>query len=116
MTQKQLDAYETTIYHLKQSGVDVAREEREIACRRMINSCLCYGTGFFEKFRHWTYPDGYAFKSYADSYIRDLGEETVYKLYDEQKADFAKATVNKNVCTDSEGVSYNSIIWEDERG
>ena len=47
MTQKQLDAYETTIYHLKQSGVDVAREEREIACRRMINSCLCYGTGFF---------------------------------------------------------------------
>lgn len=115
MTQKQLDAYKAKIRLLKQSGVDVAREEKEISCRQTINSCLCYGTNFFEKFRHWVWPNGYAFESYADSYIKDLGEETVKRLYNEQKADFAKATVVKDVVTDSEGVSYNSIIWEDEK-
>ncbi len=36
------------------------------------------------------------------------------ELFDEQKADFDKAVVFHNVYEDSEGISYNSIKWEDE--
>lgn len=74
---------------------------RELDCREMINSCLCYGSSFFES-------------RYSDPYIQELGREKVFELFNEQKADFDKAIVLHNVYEDSEGVSYNSIKWEDE--
>jgi len=74
---------------------------RELDCREMINSCLCYGSSFFES-------------RYSDPYIQELGRERVLELYNEQKVDFDKAIVLHNVYEDSEGVSYNSIKWEDE--
>ena len=74
---------------------------RELDCREMINSCLCYGTDFFNS-------------RYKDRYIKDLGEQRVFELYNEQKKDFDKAIVLHNVYEDGEGVSYNSIQWEDE--
>ena len=74
---------------------------RELDCREMINSCLCYGSSFFES-------------RYSDPYIQELGRERVLELFNEQKADFDKAIVLHNVYEDSEGVSYNSIKWEDE--
>lgn len=73
----------------------------ELDCRDMINSCLCYGTDFLNS-------------RYSERYINELGREKVEQLYKEQKADFDKATVNYNVHTDSEGVTYNSIRWEDD--
>jgi len=74
---------------------------KELSCREMINSCLCYGYDFLKS-------------RYSKSYIEELGEERVLDLYNEQKADFAKATVSHDVYQDSEGVSYNSIKWADE--
>lgn len=74
---------------------------RELDCRDMINSCLIYGTKFLET-------------RYSEKYIKELGEKRVLELYNEQKADFDKAIVFHNVYEDSEGVSYNSIKWEDE--
>lgn len=74
---------------------------RELDCREMINSCLCYGTDFLNS-------------RYKDRYIKDLGEQRVIELYNEQKKDFDKAIVLHNVYEDGEGVSYNSIQWEDE--
>lgn len=74
---------------------------KELDCRDMINSCLCYGYEFIES-------------SYSESYIKELGKEKVIEIYNEQKADFDKAMVFHNVYEDSEGVSYNSIKWEDE--
>ena len=74
---------------------------RELDCREMINSCLCYGRSFLES-------------RYSEPYIQELGREKVFELYNEQKTDFDKATVYHNVYEDSEGCSYNSIKWEDE--
>lgn len=74
---------------------------RELDCREMINSCLCYGTDFLNSI-------------YKDRYIAELGVERVSQLYNEQKNDFEKAIVYHDVFEDSEGVSYNSIQWNDE--
>lgn len=74
---------------------------RELDCRDMINSCLCYGYDFLNS-------------SYSNPYIIELGIDRVKQLYKEQKEDFDKATVLHNIGTDSEGNSYNSIVWADE--
>ncbi len=74
---------------------------RELDCREMINSCLCYSTDFINS-------------HYKDDYIKDLGEQRVIELYNEQKKDFEKAIVIHDVGQDGEGNSYNSIQWEDE--
>lgn len=82
--------------------------ECELACREMINSCLAYGS--IRDFWRVNYRG----HSYADSYVRRLGKEKVVELAEEQESDFAKATVLHDVYTDSEGVTYNSVIWADE--
>ena len=74
---------------------------RELDCRDMINSCLCYGQNFIES-------------RYSNPYIKELGKERVLELYNEQKADFDKAKVLYNVGKDSEGTTYNSVRWADE--
>lgn len=77
------------------------RLHRELDCREMINSCLCYGSNFLES-------------RYSEPYIQNLGRERVIEIYNEQKIDFDKAIVLHNVYEDVEGVTYNSIKWEDE--
>ena len=77
------------------------RLHRELDCRDMINSCLCYGSSFLES-------------CYSEPYIQELGKERVIELYNEQKTDFDKAIVFHNVYENSELCSYNSIKWEDE--
>lgn len=74
---------------------------RELDCREMINSCLCYNTDFLNS-------------RYKDDYIKDLGKQRVIELYNEQKEDFDKAIVIRSAYQDDEGNSYNSIQWEDE--
>ena len=78
-------------------------EYEELNCREMINSCLCYG-------------EMYNFYGHYDKhYIKTLGEERVKELIAEQTEDFKKATVIRDVHTDSEGVSYNRVVWADEQ-
>lgn len=74
---------------------------KELDCREMINSCLCYGYDFINT-------------NFSEPYIKELGKERVMELYNEQKDDFNKAIVFHNVYEDSEGCSYNSIKWKDE--
>lgn len=74
---------------------------RELDCREMINSCLCYGDDFLKS-------------RYSKPYIQDIGKERVIEIYNEQKADFDKAIVLHDIYQDGEGVSYNSIKWADE--
>lgn len=80
------------------------RLDRELWCIEMINSILIYH-GSRDIMNN----------EYLDKYIEELGVETVAKLVKEQIKDFKKATVLKNVCTDCEGLPYNSIIWADEQ-
>lgn len=50
---------------------------KELDCREMINSCLCYGIDFLKS-------------EYKDDYIKDIGEDRVKEIYNEQLEDFKK--------------------------
>lgn len=78
----------------------------------MINSCLCYDgiQGFWKEHDSWF--EGRT--SYAATFVKELGLSRVQELVKEQEEDFSKAVVRRGVHTDSEGVTYNSIIWEDD--
>ena len=65
------------------------RLHRELDCRDVINSCLCYGSSFLES-------------RYSEPYIRELGKERVIEFYNEQKTDFDEVIVFHNVYEDSE--------------
>lgn len=74
---------------------------KELDCREMINSCLCYRRNFLES-------------HYSEPYIKKLGKEKVIELFNEQKSDFDKATMLYNIGEDAEGNTYHSIKWADE--
>ncbi len=74
---------------------------KELDCRDMINSCLCYGYNFLES-------------DYSKPYIKELGKDKVLELYNEQKIDFDKSILFRNVYESKDGCVYNSIKWHDE--
>ncbi len=72
----------------------------EMTCRSMIVSCLIYGNNIYGS-------------RYVMEYIDILGEQRVLELCKEQEEYFnTKCKVVENVYTDSEGLSYNSLIEE----
>ncbi len=108
MTDREIKAMEKTLPKWENGVPPVLTPQQEIlqeslSCRDMINSILCY---------HGT--NNIMNNPYLKRYIESLGTILVSQLVDEQIKDFSKATVIQNVHTDSEGCSYNSIIWGDE--
>jgi hypothetical protein len=108
MTDKQIEQAKKTLPKWEAGKKTIYTPEQEqlkneLWCREMINSILCYDG-----------PRNIMSNRYLYDYIKKLGIDTVQRLCDEQIEDFNKAVVRRNVCTDSEGVSYNSIIWADE--
>lgn len=83
-------------------------EEREIRTIEMIHSILTYSEP-----ERWT-VDIVLSDEYMKKYIDELGEEKVAELIANEIEDYKKATVNKNVHTDMEGVSYNSVTFADD--
>lgn len=80
-------------------------EEAEANFRNMIMSCLTYGDNIFTSISMWTG------KPYADEYIDILGYEKAMEIYNDQKRYFDECCmVEKDVYTDSEGVTYNRLI------
>lgn len=116
MTHKEIEAAKATLPRgLEKPWKDWTDEQRrlynELSCREMIDSCLTYeGIEGFWRECEWRFGD----KSYAAPHVRALGLERVKELVAEQEADFAKAKVSRDVFTDSEGVTYNSVRWGDE--
>ena len=85
----------------------------EMSLREMIMSCLTYGEDIFtsvcinacSKYYH---------RPYAEEYIDILGYDRVMEIYNDQKEYFdTKCRVEKNVYTDCEGITYNSLIEEE---
>ena len=119
MTQKEIDRAKATrpsLFEYNTWTDEQKRLDNEISCREMINSCLIYhgeqsGWDVFWEENEWRLGD----KSYAAPHVRALGRERVEELFNEQLADFRKATVHQDVFTDSEGLSYNSIEWADDK-
>lgn len=116
MTQKQIDAARKTLpgymeLPWKDWTPEQKRLDQELDCREMINSCLTYGgiDGFWQECE-WREGD----KSYAARFIRELGRKRVEELAEEQQADFSKARIFHGVYEDSEGCSYNGVVWHDE--
>ena len=88
MTGKQIEAAKKSLPRFNNRTPQDNRIDDELSCREMINSCLIYGnpTAFYDE-------NTGEFREYARRYVNDLGEETVKRLWNEQLADFAKATV-----------------------
>ena len=79
--------------------------QNKIDCLSMIDSNLIYGDRFWQIQNNW---DGQY--SYADTYIKKIGEDNVRELYNARKEYFRHhVRVHTDVHTDCEGVSYNSI-------
>ena len=109
MTDKQIKEMEKTLPRWKNGVPPVLTPQQKIlqeslSCRDMINSILCY---------HGT--NNIMNNPYLKKYIESLGTILVSLLVEEQTQDFSKATVLKKINTDSEGCSYNRIIWHDEQ-
>lgn len=109
MTDKQIKEMEKTLPRWENGEPPILTPQQEIlqeslSCRDMINSILCY---------HGT--NNIMNNPYLKKYIESLGTILVSLLVEEQTQDFSKATVLQNVLTDSEGCSYNRIIWHDEQ-
>lgn len=82
-------------------------EEEELSCISMLHSILTYSNDHsIEKVMS---------DRYLQSYINELGEQRVRELAQQEIEEFANATINRNVHTDSEGVSYNSVTFRDDK-
>lgn len=97
------------------SRIDVPYEEwtdeqkeldRKIACIEMIHSILTYDD--------IKSADDVMQNKYMQRYIEELGETKVKELVEQEIEEFKSATINKDVYTDSEGVTYNSVTFKDE--
>lgn len=85
----------------------------EMSLREMIMSCLTYGNDIFTSVCINGCSE-YYHRPYADKYIDILGYDRVMEIYNDQKEYFdTKCRVEKNVYTDYEGVTYNSLIEEE---
>ena len=114
MTQKQIEEAKKTLPRYNNGKrpkltPKQQRLEEELDCRSMINSCLIYGMTF-----SFYNPQTKEFGQYAQIYREKLDDEVILRLLEEQKADFAKATVQSGVYTDSDECTYNSCSWGDE--
>lgn len=84
--------------------------EKELGCINMINSILAYG-GFGLDAETVMEHEEKAYHNYLAQYVNILGRERVVELIQGQ-IDSIKG-INRNVATDSEGCSYNSIVWNE---
>lgn len=122
-TQRQLDNREKTLYNnirkrlgtndlmgTREQWTDAERQEySEIRCISMIHSILAYA------YKSDYTVDHIVGNRYMKRYIDELGEDRVKVLAAEEIEEFKKATI-KYAGTDSEGVSYNQVIFKESEG
>ena len=87
----------------------------ELRCRDMINTILVYGGADAVKKGSNKYMDSLLpFTRHPSPHGGVISVSRLDELIAEQLDSFSRAKVVKNSYTDSEGVSYNSIVWEDD--
>lgn len=83
---------------------------RELSCIYMINSILAYqGAGMTDAEAVMQMEEN-SYHNYLAEYVDVLGREKVVALIQAQIDDIDY--VQRNVYTDCEGCSYNSIVWK----
>lgn len=83
----------------------------ELRCIDMINSILAYDW-FGETAEEVMQMEERGHYNYLADYVTMLGRDKVVALIQGQINDIAYIT--RNVHTDSEGLTYNSIIWKED--
>ena len=95
------------VKRLPQEQVDAFDlEEDEIWCIEMIHSILTYTSD--------RDIDRLIKDRYLQKYIDELGEDKVRELLAGEIEEYKNATINRDVYTDSEGVTYNSVKFRDD--
>ncbi len=88
---------------------DLEKEENRIDCIEMIHSILTYSPR-----ANWDVDIVMADK-YLNSYKNELGEDEVRDLVEQEINEFKNnVVINRDVYTDSEDVSYNSVTFKNE--
>lgn len=89
------------------------RQYEKFMCLRMINSIIAYH--WYEgqtakRLLDWELNDRH--HSYLKKYVNKFGYDEVLALVQDQLEDIE--SIERNVFTDGEGVTYNSIIWKEK--
>lgn len=85
--------------------------DRELDCVSMINSILAYDW-FGQSAEEIMVHEENAYYNYLADYVKLFGRANVVALIQEQMNDIKD--IKRNVSTDSEGLSYNAIVWIDD--
>ena len=83
---------------------------RELNCISMINSILCYSCRGFEDAESVLKYEEKSHHNYLADYVKALGRYKVIVLIQDQIDSIAG--IKDGVFTDSEGLTYSSIIWK----
>lgn len=125
MTRKQIKELERTLPKWENRNPPVLTKEqkilqKELEIRDMMLSNLTYGGNYFDMTKESWYirnlsKEGYDWEQLEKLGIKD-GYKRVQELWEEMKNDFEKhATIEYDVYTDCEGLSYNHVYWDDEK-
>ena len=125
MTEKQINELRASLPKWENGNPPTLTLEQQIISeeldiREFMLSCLVYHQDYFTEIQQSWYVDNRRSDDFDWDRLERLGvkngRQRVQELWDEMKKDFAEhATILNNVGTDSEGVSYNSVIWDDEK-
>lgn len=84
--------------------------QKELNCINMINSILAYD--WFGQDAEWIMQhEEKAYKNYLAEFVALFGRKKVVELIQGQINSIKE--IKRNVHTDSEGLSYNSIVWNE---
>lgn len=85
--------------------------KEELSCIGMINSIIAYDW-FGQTADDIMQMEENAYHNYLADYVELFGREKVVALIQGQIDDVKE--IKRNVHTDNEGVTYNSIIWKEQ--
>jgi len=98
-------------YHKPPEELGFGKRASELSCVNMINSILAYNWHGFSAEEIMQIEEKSRYNYLAD-YVDVLGRDRVVELIQAQIDDIDH--ISKNVFRDSEGLSYNSIVWKEE--
>ena len=90
-------------------------EKQELSLREYINSCITYGQEYLVCENGQVTLSKQSWSCYDYTKVdgkKVISDQRVLELFNEQKKTFAdRAIIRKDVFTDEEGVTYNSVVW-----
>lgn len=92
-----------------QGSASYYKEQAELSCIDMINSILCYDCAGWSNAEGVMEHEENSYYNYLADYVRKLGRKRVVELIEEQMRSIA--SVKHGVFTDSEGCTYNELVW-----